>query len=87
MTYDLRRLTRKKFIERVGRTHRYRLTPAGRKLSVFFTKTYLRVVTPSLAQLDPTLPDDIARRSPLGRAWRNLERTLDDLLADAGIAA
>jgi len=56
MTYDLQRLRRKGFIQRIPRTHRYQLTSEGRRLAVFFTKTYTRIVNPSLAELDPALP-------------------------------
>ncbi len=56
MTYDLRRLRRKGFIQRIPRTQRYELTSEGRRLAVFFTKTYTRILNPSLAELDPTLP-------------------------------
>ena len=68
MTYDLRRLRRNGFIERVAGTHRYQLTPDGRRLAVFFTKTYTRIVCPALAELDPRLPTEIAARTPLGGA-------------------
>ena len=60
MTYDLRRLRRKGFIQRIPRTQRYELTSEGRRLAVFFTKTYTRIVNPSLAELDPALPNEIA---------------------------
>jgi hypothetical protein len=46
-------------------------------LAVFFAKTYARVVTPSLTELDPTPPDEIGARSPLARAWRAYERALE----------
>ncbi len=62
MTYDLRRLRRKGFIQRIPRTQRYQLTSEGRRLAVFLTKTYTRIVNPSLAELDPTLP--AAHRRP-----------------------
>jgi hypothetical protein len=78
MTYDLRRLRRKGFIQRIPRTHRYQLTPEGRRLAVFFTKTYTRIVNPSLAELDPSLPPDIADRAPLAKTWRAFERALQD---------
>ena len=66
MTYDLRRLRRKRFIQRVPRSQRYELTREGRRLAVFFTKTYTRIVNPSLAELDPSLPttSPTARHSP-----------------------
>jgi hypothetical protein len=87
MTYDLRRLRRKRLIERLPGTQRYTLTPDGRRLAVFFTKTYTRVVCPSLAELDPHLPDPIARHTTLGRPWREFERALDQRIADAAITA
>jgi hypothetical protein len=87
MTYDLRRLRRKRLIERLPGTQRYALTPDGRRLAVFFTKTYTRIVCPSLAELDPQLPDTIVRRCPLGRSWREFDRALDARIADAAITA
>ncbi|HEX2310474.1 MAG TPA: hypothetical protein VHH91_07135 [Vicinamibacterales bacterium] len=87
MTYDLRRLRRKGLIERQPRTRRYTLTADGRRLAVFFTKTYTRIVCPSLAELDPHLPEPIARRTPLGRPWREFEHALDQRIADAALTA
>jgi DNA-binding PadR family transcriptional regulator len=87
MTYDLRRLTRKGLIAREKGTHRYRLTPQGRRLAMFFTKTYTRIITPSLGYLDPALPPEISTRAPVARAWRDLDRALDKLIVDSGIAA
>jgi hypothetical protein len=87
MTYDLRRLRRNGFLIRDPGSQRYQLTADGRRLAVFFAKTYTRVLTPSLAELDPTLPPLIAARSPLARSWRAFERALDDRIADAALAA
>jgi hypothetical protein len=85
-TYDLRRLRRKGLIERIEHTHRYRLTGRGRAVAVLFTKAYGRVLGPGLAALDPGLPDDLVKRSPLATAWRRLDRALDQFLDD-GLAA
>jgi hypothetical protein len=87
MTYDLRRLRRKGFIQRIPRTHRYELTSEGRRLAVFLTKTYTRIVNPSLAELDPALPPDIAERAPLAKTWRAFERAVQDRIKDAAMAA
>jgi hypothetical protein len=57
MTYDLRRLRRKGLIRRVPGSQRYQLTADGRRLAVFLTKTYARIVCPSLSELDPALPE------------------------------
>jgi hypothetical protein len=87
MTYDLRRLRRKGFIQRIPRTQRYELTREGRRLAVFFTKTYTRVLNPSLAELDPALPDEIAPRSPIASSWRAFERAIEEKIKLAALAA
>jgi hypothetical protein len=87
MTYDLRRLRRKGFIQRIPRTQRYELTREGRRLAVFFSKTYTRILNPSLAELDPALPSEIAHRSPIASSWRAFERAIDDKIKHAAIAA
>jgi HxlR-like helix-turn-helix len=85
MTYDLRRLRRKGLIRRVPKTQRYELTEYGRTIAVFFTKTYVRILNPSLAELDPTLPDEIANGHPLARHWRAYEHALDHRIQQAAI--
>ena len=87
MTYDLRRLRRKGLVHRVHGSQRYELTDHGRRIAVFFTKTYTRILNPSLTELDPALPDEIAKRSPLARAWRAFEQALDARIADANLTA
>ena len=83
MTYDLRRLRRKGLIRRVPGSQHYELTDHGRRIAVFFTKTYTRILNPPLGELDPALPEDIAQRSSLARAWRAFEHALDACIADA----
>jgi hypothetical protein len=87
MTYDLRRLRRKGLIRRIPKSQRYELTPFGRRTAVFFTKTHVRIVNPTLAELDPQLPEEIAHQSPIARAWRAFEHALDDKIKQAAIAA
>jgi hypothetical protein len=87
MTYDLRRLRRKGLIRRDPGSHHYELTDHGRKIAVFFTKTYTRILNPALAELDPALPDDIAQRAPLARAWRAFEHALDTRVVAAQLTA
>ena len=62
MTYDLRRLRLKGLIERIKKSHRYRLTDLGIKVVTFFTKLYHRLFAPGLASLIPaqTFPSDLA---------------------------
>ena len=87
MTYDLRRLRRKGLIRRIPRSQRYQLTDLGRMIAVFFTKTYVRILNPSLAELDPHLPEEIASQSDLARSWRAFERAINQLIKQAAIAA
>jgi hypothetical protein len=85
-TYDLRRLRRKGIIERIEHTHRYRLTVRGRAVAVLFTKAYGRILGPGLAALDPGLPTELAKRSPLATASRHLNKAIDEFVDD-GLAA
>jgi hypothetical protein len=75
------------YISGIPRTQRYELTSEGRRLAVFFTKTYTRIVNPALAELDPTLPSEIATQSPLASSWRAFERALEGKIKQAAIAA
>jgi hypothetical protein len=88
MTYDLRRLRRKGFIDAYPAPTATRSPPTARRLAVFFTKTYARILCPSLAELDPRLPPEIIRRThPLARAWQDCEHALPARVADAAITA
>lgn len=87
MTYDLRRLRRKGLIRRIPKSQRYQLTDHGRMIAVFYTKTHVRIVNPSLAELDPHLPPEIADQHPLARHWRGFEQALDHTIKQAAIAA
>jgi len=86
-TYDLRRLRRKQIIRRVPGTHRYQLTQTGRAVAVLFTKAYGRILGPGLAALDPRLPTDISRRSPLAQAWKQLTTQLDQFIGHGLVPA
>ena len=51
------------------------------QLLALFTKAYGRILGPGLAALDPRLPSDITRRSPLARTWKQLTTQLDQFIA------
>jgi len=85
MTYDLRRLRLKGVITRIPDTHRYLLTPIGRRIALFFAKTYARVLRPGLARIDPGLPPDSL--DPLAHAWRQLDAAIDRHIQEAKLAA
>lgn len=63
MSYDLRRLRLKGLIERIPKTHQYRLTQLGAKVSTFLTKLYERLYRPGLAAALslPSRPSDLAQ--------------------------
>lgn len=73
MSYDLRRLRLHGLIERIPKTHRYRLTPKGNRIALVFSRTYHRVLRPAIA----TARDPRQNATPLGRAFRNLDVQLD----------
>ena len=49
MTYHLRRLRLHGMIERIPRTHRYRVTSLGLRVALFFTRSYTRILRSGLA--------------------------------------
>jgi hypothetical protein len=53
MTYDLRCLRLHGLIERVPRTHRYRMTPTGAQVAMFYVRLYTRALRPA-SSLQPS---------------------------------
>jgi hypothetical protein len=49
MSYELRRLRLHGLIERVPKTHRYRLTDEGLRTALFYTRVYARILRPGMA--------------------------------------
>jgi hypothetical protein len=85
MTYDLRRLRLHGIIQRVPHTNRYEVTALGRRVSLFFTKVNARVIRPGLSQLLNGCPK--APNRPLASAMRQLDRSCEQLFAEAKLAA
>jgi hypothetical protein len=85
MTYDLRRLRLKGLVQRIQGKHRYRLTPEGLQVALFFSKTYARIIRPGQAALDASAPADVPQ--PLARAWCDLGQALDEIVRRAFLAA
>jgi hypothetical protein len=84
MTYDLRRLRQHGMIERVPRTHRYRVTDFGLRAALFYTRAYARVVRRGLSEVVPHHPGTSTR---LASAFRRLETAMDAFCATADVAA
>ncbi len=80
MTYDLRRLRLHGLIERVPHSHRYRITPAGARVAMFYARLYTRALRPACSL------------QPLGsvraqRAFDRLDAALATFLQEVKLAA
>jgi hypothetical protein len=85
MSYDLRRLRLKGLIERIAGTNAYRITPAGQRFAVFYTKVHNRLLGPLMAADQPPAPPQVTYRphhrpgqtpaSSLTRPEENLPQT------------
>ena len=54
MSYELRRLRLHGLIERLPKTHRYRLTDKELRTALFYTRVYARILRPGMAPVVPT---------------------------------
>jgi len=83
MTYDLRRLRRNGLIQRGHRSHRYQVTPFGRRVAYFHAKVHQRILRPGWAAIGT---DDRIDR-PLRAAFRRLDREIDRICGNAQLGA
>jgi hypothetical protein len=83
ITYQLRRLRLHGLIERIPNSFRYRVTDAGLRIALFFTRAYNRLLRPGLAAALPTLS---AVTTPLQRAFNMLTRQIDAAVKGANLA-
>ena len=81
-TYDLGRLRLRGLIEKIPRTHRYRVTALGHRVALCYCRTHRRVLGPTLA----AVADD---RAPpeLGRLVRRFDRNIERLWEGRKMAA
>lgn len=84
MTYDLRRLRLHGLIERIPRTHRFRVTPDGLRIAIFFSRTWARLLRPGLSLIAPPA---IENNSTLCRAFQRLEAEIARFAQDQKVAA
>jgi len=54
ISYHLRRLKLRGLIERLPKSHRYRVTDNGLRVAVFYTQAYHRILRPGIAQIAHT---------------------------------
>jgi hypothetical protein len=85
MTYDLRRLRLKGLTRRLPGKNRYVVTPMGRRIALFFSKAFARILRPDLARIDPEVPADAS--DVLAEAWRRIDHVLDCHVQHARLAA
>jgi hypothetical protein len=84
MTYDLRRLRLHGMIERIPKTHRYRVTDFGLRAALYFTRVHARLYRPGVAQILPNAPP---LHSDIQRAFNKLEAEIDEHIRKAKLAA
>ena len=78
MSYDLRRLRLHGLIARIPNTHRYRLTDEGLRVTLFFSRVYLRILRPGLASIMSQAPSgDPSLRQSFDKLAAAIDRSLD----------
>ena len=81
-TYDLGRLRLRGLIEKIPRTHRYRVTALGHRVALCYCRTHRRVLGPTLA----AVADDHAPPE-LGRLVRRFDHNIERLWEGRKMAA
>jgi len=84
MTYHLRRLRLHGLIERVPKTHRYRVTDQGWRTMLFCTRCHNRLLRAGLAQV---LPEESPAETPLRRRFDQLDEAIAKWLEEQSLAA
>jgi hypothetical protein len=84
MTYDLRPLRLHSVIERIPHSHRYQLTSDGLRIALFFSRTYVRLLRPKLAEIMPQAPPIT---STLRTAFDRLESEIDTCCKEQRLVA
>ena len=84
MPYHLRRLRLHGLIERVPKSHRYRVTDPGWRTILFCTRCHNRLLRPGLAHL---LPEEAAPGTILRRRFDQLDEAIAQWLEEQNFAA
>jgi len=84
MTYDLRRLRLHRVIERIPKTHRYRVTEDGLRAALFFTRTYARILRPGMSVV---LSDAKPNGSSIRKAFDQLSEAVNQWCDEVKISA
>ena len=84
MTYDLRRLRLHGMIERIPKTHRYRVTPFGLRAALFFTRTHARLYRPVVSEMLAHAPPE---ERALARHFARIDEEIDKRVQRANLVA
>lgn len=84
ITYDLRRLRLHGLIERIPRTHRYRVTDFGLRTALFYTRACARILRPGLSAVVPGAPPGNSR---LQAAFNGIEIAMNRWCEEAKLVA
>ncbi len=84
ITYDLRRLRFHGLIERIPKTHRYRITPKGLRTALFYTRLYDRSLRTGLAIISPAATDPTL---PMAKSIRAAEAAINNWYEQTKLAA
>jgi hypothetical protein len=84
MTYHLRRLRLHGLIERIPKSHRYRITENGWRASLFCTRCYNRLLRPGLAEV---MPQEASTDTTIRRRFDQLDAALDEWFKENSMAA
>ena len=71
-------------IERIPKTHSYRITPKGLRTAIFYTRLYNRALRTGLAVISP---DAANANSPVARSIRAAEAALNAWYDKENLAA
>jgi hypothetical protein len=82
MTYQLRRLRLRGFIDRIKGSHRYQVTSTGMRVAIFAAKLHARILRPGLSRIF----GDVEAAGDLRRTLRSIDSALTSLVANARLA-
>jgi hypothetical protein len=84
MSYHLRRLRLHGLIERIPKSHRYRVTDRGWRTALFCTRSYNRILRPGLAHV---VPPEAETDTSLRRCFDRLDAAMDDWIEQQKVPA
>ncbi len=84
MTYHLRRLRLHGLIQRLPKSHRYRVTDSGWRSILFCTRIYNRCLRPGLSEI---IPPELGEETTLCRCFAQLDRAIEHYLAEQKLKA